>query len=175
MDVMSRSFPWQPAWCTQKWRNGTFRCLRLPPLTSHFLQRVNTSFFFPQGHRQVFHTLICLVWSPGRVMSVGYSLINTKWESRINASQCVCAVPRVFREVLRRLREQDNNCSRHRWLEAHTCLGFPSCQVSCSTLESLLLGERERGSDLYLQMLQTSVLNSAVREYRLKARLRIKC
>lgn len=129
----------------------------------------------PPGHRQVFHTLICLVWSPGRVMSVGYSLINTEWESRINASQCVCGVPRVFREILRRFREQDNNCSRHRWLEAHTCLGFPSCQVSCSTLESLFLGERERDSDLYLQMLQTSVLDFAVREYRLKARLRIKC
>lgn len=151
--------------------SGAFGCHHLPLIFCRGLLHLPPT----PGHRQVFHTLICLVWSPGRVMSVGYSLINTEWESRINTSQCVCGVPRVFREVRRRFREQDNNCSRHRWLEAHTCLGFPSCQVSCSTLESLFLGERERDSDLYLQMLQTSVLDFAVREYRLKARLRIKC
>lgn len=140
---MSRSFPWQTAWCTQKWHDmglsGAFSCHYLPPI---FCRGFIHHFFF-QWHRPVFHTLICLVWSPRRVISVGYSLINTEWESGINASQCICGVPKVFREVLRRFRDQDNNCPRHRRLEAHTCLGFPSCQVSCSTLESLLLEERE--------------------------------
>lgn len=53
-------------------------------------------------------------------------------------------------------------------------LAFPPARPH-APLWNLCFLERERDFSLYLQMLQTSVLDSAVREYRLKTRLRIKC